>query len=128
MARIILATIPTTDTPNPGQVSIYAKGDKKLYFKDDLGDEHLLLYGGATTGAEYKVEYVELSLGDIISKEIELSEAPTQPERTLVDVFHGGGPMRFGIDFTVSGTTLSWSGGRFDTVLEAEDELRIIYY
>lgn len=128
MARIILATVPTLDTPNPGQLSVYAKADRKLYFKDDLGDEYQLLFDGSITGAEYKVEYVELDLGDIIVKQIQLSEAPSQPERTLVDVFHGGGPMRYGIDFTVSGSTLSWSGGRFDGVLEAEDEFRVIYY
>jgi hypothetical protein len=128
MARILLATIPTLDTPNTNQVSIYAKTDKKLYYKDDFGNEYQLLYSGSATGAEYRVEYFELDLGNLSAKQIELAETPTQPERTVVDVFNGGGPMRYGIDFTVTGSTLSWSGGRFDGVFEEQDELRVIYY
>lgn len=43
MARIRLATIPTSDVPPIGQVSIYAKANLKLYLRDETGAEYELL-------------------------------------------------------------------------------------
>lgn len=128
MARIRLATIASDDTPPVGQVSVYAKTSKKLYLKDDTGNEYELLTSSSSVGAEYKVDYFDLTATEETSKEITLSDTPTQPSRTLVDVMNGGGALRYSLDFTVTGNVLSWAGGRFDGVLGDGDELRVVFY
>lgn len=128
MARVRFATIASDGTPPVGQVSVYAKTNKKLYLKDDTGAEYELLTSGGGTGAEYQVQYVDISAGDEAAKQITLSATPTQPTRVLVDVANGGGPLRYGLDFVVSANILSWSGGRFDGILSEGDELRVVFY
>lgn len=128
MARIRLATIASDDTPPLGQVSVYSKTNKKLYLKDDTGTEYELLTSASPIGSSYLVDYFELDSAQESAKEVTLSDTPTEPTRTVVDVMNGGGALRYGLDFTVSGNTLSWSGGRFDGVLASGDELRVIFY
>lgn len=127
MARIRLATIASDDTPPVGQVSIYSKTNKRLYLKDDTGSEYELLTS-ASTAAAYQVDYIDINAIDEAAKQIALSAAPSEPERTLVDIANGGGIMRYSLDFTVSGNILSWSGGRFDGILGDGDELRVVFY
>lgn len=128
MARIRLATIASDNTPPAGQVSVYSKIDKNLYLKNDSGVETQLLTNATRIGSTHLVEYFDLTQQHIIDKELTLEVEPEFPERTLVDAANGGGMLRYGLDFTVSGKVLTWSGGRFDGIFEAGDELRVVYY
>jgi hypothetical protein len=128
MARIRLATIASDDTPPASQVSIYVKTNKRLYFKDDTGFESEVSTRSDYAGSTHLVEYFDLTAEHISAKELTLSEEPSFPERTLVDVANGGGMLRYGHDFTVSGNVLTWSGGRFDGIFEEGEELRVVYY
>jgi hypothetical protein len=109
-------------------VSVYSKTNKKLYLKDDTGAEYELLTSGSPVGPSYLVDYFELDSAQEAAKEVTLSDTPTEPTRTIVDVMNGGGALRYGLDFTVSGDTLSWASGRFDGILASGDELRVIFY
>lgn len=77
---------------------------------------------------EYQVEYFTITLAEELSKSITLPLNPTTPYTVMVDIFNGGGPMRYASDFVVSGKTISWGGGRFDGILSENDEIRVIYY
>jgi len=126
MARIILATVPTLDTPNPGQVSIYAKANLKLYYKDETGAEFEIISSGSAFSG-YNVDYFTISPGEEIAKQIQLSGTPTDPSKTLVDIYGGGGVQIYSIDYTVSGDILSWSGLRLDGVISSGDEIRVVW-
>lgn len=128
MARIRLATTPTTDTPPVGQVSVYAKSDLKLYLKDETGAEYQLLTSGTPGVGGYFVDYYTLDAGEVTAKEIELSGSPTQPTRVLLDIADGGGSRTYLLDYTVSGNVLSWNGLRLDGLLEEGDELRVVWF
>lgn len=128
MARIRLATVPTSDTPPIGQVSIYAKSDLKLYYKDENGIEYEILTGATPGVGGYDVDYFTLDAAQIAAKEVELSGTPTHPLRTLLDVTNGGGACIYSLDFSVTGNVLSWDGTRLDGILEEGDEIRIIWF
>ncbi len=128
MARIRLATIPTSDTPPVGQVSIYAKSDLKLYLRDETGAEYQLLTSGTPGIGGYQVDYYVLSSDEVAAKEVTLSGTPTHPTRTLLDITDGGGSRIYSLDFTVSGDILSWDSLRLDGILEEGDELRIVWF
>ena len=76
--------------------------------------------------------YVVITLTDEAAKSVDLGSPPSNPSSVVVDIFSGSGgpmlPMRYNQDFTISGSTLSWAGGRYDGVLGKDDGLRIIYY
>lgn len=63
----------------------------------------------------------------ILDKSITLDATPTTPGAVLVDVLGGGGPARYGVDFTVTGNVLSWSGLGMDGHVSAGDTLRIFF-
>jgi hypothetical protein len=128
MARIRLATVPTSDTPPVGQVSIYAKSDLKLYLRDETGAEYEILTGGTPGVGGYEVDYVTLDAAQIAAKEVELSGTPTHPLRTLLDITNGGGAQIYSLDFSVLGNVLSWDGLRLDGILSEGDEIRIIWF
>lgn len=90
------------------------------------------IYGGTVlppvnVGNSPQVEQFTLSSGDIAAKQITLSLTPYSPAFTRVDLL-GFGPTQYGVDFTVSGTTLSWSGLGFDGVLIAGYKLVVTYF
>lgn len=64
---------------------------------------------------------------DITNKFVTLTQAPAVPSQTSLDII-GGIEQDYGPDFTVSGTTLSWSGLFLDGVLSSGDKLIIYYY
>jgi len=125
MARIRLATIPTTDTPPAGEVSIYAKADRNLFLKDDLGVERLIFDSGSAPGG-YVVEYFTLDALQIAAKKILLADTPTEADHVIVDVY-GAGACFFSLDYTVSGNALEWDGLNLDGLLEVGDVVRVIY-
>ena len=92
-----------------------------LYVFSTSSNSWIQITSGTTT---YNVNYVTLKSTDISNKFITLSSAPTVPADTLLTVI--GGPMQnYGIDYTVSGTILSWSGLFLDGVLIVNDILII---
>lgn len=78
------------------------------------------------SGAYHVNEYV-LAPTDITNKFVTLSSAPVNPTLTVLSVI--GGPVQsYTADFTVSGSTLSWSGLFLDGVLVSGDQLIVQYY
>lgn len=128
MARIRLATIPSSDTPPAGQVAIYAKSNLKLYYKDENGIEYELLTGSTPGVGGYAVDYVTISAAQATAKEVVLSGTPTHPSRTLLDITNGGGAQIYSLDFSVSTNVLTWAGTRLDGILGEGDEIRIIWF
>jgi hypothetical protein len=125
MARIRLATIPTTTTPASGEVSIYAKGDDNLYLKDSTGLERLIL-DSSTASDPIKVEYFTLTLGEIIAGQVTLASTPIHPAKVLLTPYEGV-PSFYGLDFTVAGNVLSWTGLGLDGLLGPGDILQVVY-
>lgn len=75
-----------------------------------------------TNATEYYVNTFTLSPTDISNKFVTLSSAPDVAASTILAVI--GGPMQdYSIDFTVSGSQLSWSGLFLDGVLISGDKL-----
>jgi hypothetical protein len=74
----------------------------------------------------YIVEVRILSAGEASAQEIVLGKTPVDPQKVTLDLI-GGTSQQFGLDFTISGATLSWAGLALETVLEEGDKLRIIY-
>jgi hypothetical protein len=79
---------------------------------------------GPPGGAQ--VEWVTLSAPQVAAKQITLSGSPTYPNRVQV-LFAGGPAQAYGVDYTVSGLVLSWSGLGMETLVEAGDTLIIEY-
>jgi hypothetical protein len=81
----------------------------------------------APAGVTPNVQYITVSAPQAVAKAVTLSAAPTVPSKTLVDMLQGDAQI-YGVDYTVSGTTLSWSGLGLDGVLTTGDILRIVYW
>lgn len=99
--------------PQPGQ-TVYA-------FYLTAGTPSVPVMSGA-----FRVEYRTVSLAEETAKSLTLSFTPATSSYTMLDII-GGGAQFFGTDFTVSGSTLSWSGLGLDGLLTAGDRLRISY-
>lgn len=72
------------------------------------------------------VNYITLDGTDITNKEITLVNTPENASRVILDVISGTSQF-FGIDYTVSGSVLSWDTLGLDGILSIGDTLRIIY-
>lgn len=72
------------------------------------------------------VEYITIDLAQEAAKEVTLANSPDTSSKVILDVV-GGTSQHFGVDYTVSGTTLSWNGLGLDGILAENDVLRIIY-
>lgn len=66
---------------------------------------------------------ITLSAGDIVAGSVSIVVTPSSPTLTRLTV--GGIRHTYGTDFTVSGSTLTWSGLGLDGVLESGDILQI---
>lgn len=74
----------------------------------------------------YHVERFTLTPLDISNKYVTLALAPVTPSNT--NLYIGGGLYQdYGVDFTVSGTQLSWNGLGLDGILHAGDKLLVQY-
>lgn len=71
-------------------------------------------------------EQVVLTGGDIAAKQITLANTPLNASAVRLTVY-GGPEQAFGIDFSVTGTTLTWNGLGLDGLLVAGDRLLIDY-
>lgn len=77
------------------------------------------------TGTQ-NVEYRTLSGGEAAAESLTLSATPASASLVMLDVI-GGSAQEYSVDYTVSGTTLSWVGLALSGVLAAGDKIRINY-
>lgn len=75
-----------------------------------------------------QVEYRTITGGEATAKSLTLIATPISAANVMVDMIQGSA-QEYSSDFTVSGTTLSWSGLGLDLIvgLVAGDKLRIQY-
>jgi hypothetical protein len=76
-------------------------------------------------GGASNIDKFTLSAGNILSKSVTLSASPTVPAEVLLSV--GGVDQEIGIDFSISGTLLSWSGMGLDGILTEGDIITVTY-
>ena len=67
-----------------------------------------------------------LQAADITAKQITLPSTPIEPLDVTMDV-HQGIEQKSGLDFTVTGNVLSWSGNSYELLAEVNDNLMIEY-
>lgn len=118
-------------TVNP----ILAQGEMALeldshQFKIGNGVDHWndLPYGviAGSSGNPMKVEMITLTGPMISAGELTLQQSATSPSETLL--FVDGGPVqKYGIDFTVAGNVLSWSGLGLETIIGVNDIIIVQY-
>jgi len=109
-----------TDVPN----SYLGQAGKIPVVKgDETGLEFQTVSG---VSINFDAEFFTLTSGQISSKSIVLSNSPANPQSIIVHVAYGL-PGIYGIDFTVSGNTVSWSGKEWDGILSTGDRLSICY-
>lgn len=80
-----------------------------------------------TAAVAPKTEFRTISSGEATAKALTLIQTPSISSEVTLGIA-GGGPQFYGDDYTVSGTTLSWSGLALDGVLAAGDKLIIGYF
>jgi len=79
----------------------------------------------ASTGSS-SIDKFTLNGTDITNKFVTLSLIPSVPSNTILLV-EDAGNMFYGVDFTVSGNQLSWSGKALDGILSSGDNLTVSY-
>ena len=72
----------------------------------------------------YVVEKFTLNSTDISTKYVTLANAPITPSLTILSVI-GGVEQEYSVDFTVTGSQLSWNGTFLDGVLVSGDKLTV---
>lgn len=80
----------------------------------------------ASSGSGVHIEIFTLSGTDISNKYVTLAGTPTTPGKTQLDVI-GGIRQAYTVDFTSSGTQLSWSSLGLDGILSTGDILVVQY-
>lgn len=75
----------------------------------------------------YTVNEFVLSPTDITNKYVTLAYSPVNPTLTVLNII-GGIVQEYTTDFTVTGSTLSWSGLFLDGVLVSGDTLIVQFY
>lgn len=76
-------------------------------------------------GGASNIDKITLSAANILSKSVSLSATPSVPAEVNLSV--GGVDQEVGIDFSTSGTLLSWSGMGLDGILTEGDILTVTY-
>jgi hypothetical protein len=82
--------------------------------------------GGGGGGASVQVEYRTITLGEETAKAVTLVNLPLMATGVMLSVI-GGCDQFYGLDFTVSGSTLSWSGLGLDGLLTNGERVVINY-
>jgi hypothetical protein len=108
----------TSSTVTFGTAPAAAQDLKFYYFKS----------GAVVTSAVApKTEFRTISSGEATAKALTLIQTPSISSEVTLGI-SGGGFQFYGDDYTVSGTTLSWSGLGLDGVLSVGDKLVIGYF
>ncbi len=99
-------------------------------FKLGNGVDHWndLPYGGiaGSSGNPLKVEMITVTPLMITNGQLTLSQNNASPSETLL-FLDGGVIQKYGIDFTVVGNVLSWTGLGLETIISSNDVLIIEY-
>lgn len=99
-------------------------------FKLGNGVDHWndLPYGGiaGSSGNPLKVEMFTVTPLMITNGQLTLSQNNASPSETLLFIY-GGVIQKYGIDFTVVGNVLSWTGLGLETIISLSDILIIQY-
>lgn len=103
----------------PGFVPVGGQDVKVYYFRESAA----LV---TPAGTNHKTESRTISSMEATGKAMTLIQTPTTPGEVSVFVY-GGSVAFYSTDYTVSGTTLSWTGLGFDGLLAAGDQLVIEY-
>ena len=143
MSQLILQEISPPETPLTAKVTIYAKSDGLVYSKNDAGEETLLSnrdfilldhIGAANPHPQYilkdnagHVQYFTITNIELTNKKIILASTPAIPQNVQVDLKQGGGYLEYGIDFTVVGNEVRWTGLGYEILAEVGDKFRISY-
>lgn len=77
--------------------------------------------------SDFSQYFHTVTAGEITAKQITLPNAPIVANETVLDVI-GGTSQQYSIDYSVSGTTLTWNGYALDGQVTAGDILRILYF
>ena len=112
---------------------------EQVNFKEELEqlnvsikEEHVefKIGGGVTnitiTGPYWKQDLFTLNSTQITNKQVSLSETPYDADSMDLKVYKGATQIQT-IDFSVSGSTLSWSGTVLEDVLEVGDIISARY-
>lgn len=78
------------------------------------------------TGSPVGIENFTITGPVLTAKEVTLAFAPTTPVVTILTPL-GGVQQQYGVDFTITGTTLSWSGLGLDGYFILNDTFSVIY-
>ena len=114
----------TVEKGDVAKVTDSGDGTAKTYIYDGSA---WIEFVAADTGNNTKVETLTLDGDDITNKTVTLSETPLVAGEVAISV-KGIGDQFYSDDFTVSGTTVSWSGLGMDSLsLEAGDKVRAVY-
>ena len=74
------------------------------------------------------VEYRTITLAEATNKQLVLAQVPGNPTRVKLDVI-GGCAQEYGVDFSVVGNVVEWTGlGLDDIPTEQGDKFRIVYF
>jgi hypothetical protein len=75
----------------------------------------------------YYVNEFTLDATDISNKFVTLTATPANPSLAVLEVI-GGPTQRYGSDFSISGSQLTWNSLFLDGVLEVGDQLIVQFY
>lgn len=117
-------TVPVL-TADPGSASngeMYYNSSSNKFRKYENGAWSDLGSGGG--GGSGNVNKFTLDSTDITNKFVTLSSSPSSPSNVILDII-GGIVQDYGVDFTISGSTLSWSSLGLDGILSVGDKLII---
>lgn len=97
-----------------------------IKFNPLTGQFDLTGSSGGGGGGSYQVEQFSLTSGQAAAKQVTLSSIPTTASYTILLVQGSGGQV-YSIDYTVSGSTLSWNGLGLDGFLDDTDTIVVIH-
>ena len=75
-----------------------------------------------SNNSNYNVNKFTLGNADVANKYVTLSSTPTTASKTVLEIIGGDG-QAYGVDFTIMGNQLNWSGLGLDGVLVSGDNL-----
>lgn len=85
-----------------------------------------LSWSSVATGSNLSAEQRTITALEETNKSLTLAQAPLVPNAVILQI-QGAPTQIYGLDYTVSGTTLSWNGLGLDGLLQENDEVSIIY-
>jgi len=96
------------------------------HFDTLYGDGSNLTNITAASTEASEVEYFTTTSGNISDKYVTLAHSAYATTEVSMDII-GGCAQEYGVDYTVSGAQVSWSGLGLDGVLEVGDKIRVRY-